>query len=123
MAFVHLHKHQRTKLTSRALQCVCVGYALHKKGYRCYHPPTRRMFITMDVVFHEDSMYFLFESELQEGYQKEIQTFNYDYHISEDDESRRSELVNQEASELDMSGTTVEPSSNDHPETEEVIEE
>ena len=22
------------------------------------HPPTRRMFITMDVVFHEDSMYF-----------------------------------------------------------------
>ncbi|RVW74217.1 Retrovirus-related Pol polyprotein from transposon RE1 [Vitis vinifera] len=33
VAFVHLHKHQRTKLTSRALQCVLVGYALHKKGY------------------------------------------------------------------------------------------
>nr|CAN82774.1 hypothetical protein VITISV_026106 [Vitis vinifera] len=32
VAFVHLHKHQRTKLTSRALQCVFVGYALHKKG-------------------------------------------------------------------------------------------
>ena len=58
VAFVHLHKHQRTKLTSRALQCVFVGYALHKKGYRCYHPPTRRMFIIMDVVFHEDLMYF-----------------------------------------------------------------
>ena len=41
MAFVHLHKHQRTKLTSRALQCVFIGYALHKKGYRSYHPPTR----------------------------------------------------------------------------------
>ena len=27
VAFVHLHKHQRTKLTSRALQCVFVGYA------------------------------------------------------------------------------------------------
>ncbi|RVX19137.1 Retrovirus-related Pol polyprotein from transposon TNT 1-94 [Vitis vinifera] len=40
VAFVHLHKHQRTKLTSHALQCVFVGYALHKKGYRCYHPPT-----------------------------------------------------------------------------------
>ncbi|RVW66051.1 Retrovirus-related Pol polyprotein from transposon TNT 1-94 [Vitis vinifera] len=39
VAFVHLHKHQRTKLTSHALQCVFVGYALHKKGYRCYHPP------------------------------------------------------------------------------------
>ncbi|RVW84526.1 Retrovirus-related Pol polyprotein from transposon TNT 1-94 [Vitis vinifera] len=65
VAFVHLHKHQRTKLTSHALQCVFVGYALHKKGYRCYHPPTRQMYITMDVVFHEDSMYFSSESELQ----------------------------------------------------------
>ena len=58
VAFMHLHKHQRTKLTSRTLQCVFIGYALHKKGYQCYHPPTRRMFITMDVVFHEDLMYF-----------------------------------------------------------------
>ncbi|KAL6342290.1 hypothetical protein AAG906_007504 [Vitis piasezkii] len=64
VAFVHLHKHQRTKLTSHALQCVFVGYALHKKGYRCYYPPTQQMYITMDVVFHEDSMYFSFESEL-----------------------------------------------------------
>ncbi|RVW75763.1 Copia protein [Vitis vinifera] len=31
-------------------------------------------------------------------------TLDYDYHISEEDESRQSELVNQEAGELDMSG-------------------
>ncbi|RVW91751.1 Retrovirus-related Pol polyprotein from transposon TNT 1-94 [Vitis vinifera] len=104
MAFVHLHKHQRTKLTAHALQCVFVGYALHKKGYRCYHPPTRQMYITMDVVFHEDSMYFSSESELQGEYHKEIQTLDYDYHISEEDESGQSELVNQEVGELDMSG-------------------
>ena len=112
MAFVHLHKHQRTKLTSHALQCVFVGYALHKKGYRCYHPPTRRMFITMDVVFHEDSMYFSFESELQGEYHKEIQTLDYD--ISKEDEYGQFELVNQEAGE---------PSSNDHPKAKEVIKE
>ncbi|WJZ97399.1 hypothetical protein VitviT2T_016005 [Vitis vinifera] len=123
VALLHLHKHQRTKLTSCALQCVFVGYALHKKGYRCYHPPTRRMFITMDVVFHEDSMYFSSESELQGKYHKEIQTLDYDYHISKENESGQSELVNQEAGELDMSGTTLEPSSNDHPKAEEVIEE
>ena len=80
------------------------------------------MFITMDVVFHEDSMYFSFESELQGKYHEEIQTLDYDYHISEDDGSEQFELVNQEASGLDMSVTTLEPSSNDHPETEEVIE-
>ena len=123
MAFVHLHKHQRTKLTSHALQCVFVGYALNEKGYRCYHPSTRQMYITMDVVFHEDSMYFSSKSELQGEYHKEIQTLDYDYHISEEDESEKSELVNQEAGELDMSGTTLESSSNDHPEIEKVIEE
>ncbi|RVW48827.1 Retrovirus-related Pol polyprotein from transposon TNT 1-94 [Vitis vinifera] len=92
VAFVHLHKHQRTKLTSHALQCVFVGYALHKKGYRCYHPPTQQMYITMDVVFHEDSMYFSSESEFPYGTPPEV------------NESGQSELVNQEAGELDMSG-------------------
>ena len=62
------------------------------------------MFITMDVVFHEDSMYFSFEYELQGEYHKEIQTLDYDYHISEDDEFGQFELVNQEVGELDMSG-------------------
>ena len=81
------------------------------------------MYITMDVVFHEDSMYFSSESELQGEYYKEIQTLDYDYHISVEDESGQSELVNQEAGELDMSGTTLELSSTDHPKAEEVIEE
>ncbi|RVX13195.1 hypothetical protein CK203_018029 [Vitis vinifera] len=36
-------------------------------------------------------------------YHKEIQTLDYDYHISEENESEQSELVNQEAGELDMS--------------------
>ena len=62
------------------------------------------MFIIMDVVFHEDSMYFSYESELQGEYHKEIQTIDYDYHISEEDEFEQSKLVNQEAGELNMSG-------------------
>ncbi|WJZ82822.1 hypothetical protein VitviT2T_002547 [Vitis vinifera] len=68
-------------------------------------------------------MYFSLESELQGEYHKEIQNLDYDYHISEENEFGQFELVNQEAGELDMSGTTLEPSSNDHPEAEEVIEE
>ena len=66
----------------------------------------------MNVVFHEDSMYFSFESKLQEEYYKEIQTLDYD--ISKEDEYGQFELVNQEAGE---------PSSNDHPKAEEVIKE
>ncbi|RVW13447.1 Retrovirus-related Pol polyprotein from transposon RE1 [Vitis vinifera] len=37
-------------------------------------------------------------------YHKEIQTLDDDYHISEEDESGQSELVNKEVGELDMSG-------------------
>ena len=81
------------------------------------------MFITMDVMFHEDLMYFSFESELQGEYHKEIQTLDYDYHIFKDDEYGQSELVNQEEVKLDMSGTTLEPSSNDNSETEKVLKE
>ena len=35
-----------------------VGYAQHQKGYRCYHPPTHKLYITLDIVFHEDKMYY-----------------------------------------------------------------
>ena len=58
VAVVHLHKRQHNKLTPRALLCVFLGYASYQKGYRCYHPPGKRMFVTMVVVFHEYSMYF-----------------------------------------------------------------
>ncbi|KAF7812189.1 retrovirus-related Pol polyprotein from transposon TNT 1-94 [Senna tora] len=102
-AFVHLHKHQRNKLAPRAMRCVFLGYAMHKKGYRCYHPPSQRMFITVDVVFHEESMYFSPESKLQEEYQKEIQTLDYD-------------LI------TDVRGINLDLDINEHLENGEVIE-
>jgi len=112
VAFVHLHKHQCNKLTPRALRCVFLGYATHQKGYRCYHPPTRRMFITMDVVFHEDSMYFSPKPELQGENQKEIQTLDYDVlnynHNSE--ESKSPESGNLDVGNLDQSGITLDSS-------------
>ena len=71
VAFIHLHKHQHNKLQPRALRCVFIIYATHQKGYRCYHP----------LVFHEDSIYFS-KSELQKEYRKEVQTLDYNVHIS-----------------------------------------
>ncbi|KAM2733441.1 hypothetical protein EV2_036866 [Malus domestica] len=59
VAFVHLHPPQRkTKLEPRALRCVFLGYATTQKGYRCYHPSSKNMFITQDVSFHENEMFF-----------------------------------------------------------------
>ncbi|BBH01411.1 hypothetical protein Prudu_011666 [Prunus dulcis] len=59
VAFVHLHPHQRhNKLEPRAIRCVFLGYATTQKGYRCYHPSSKKMFITQDVIFHENEMFF-----------------------------------------------------------------
>ncbi|KAM1895745.1 hypothetical protein ACFX13_044458 [Malus domestica] len=49
VVFVHLHPPQRNnKLEPRTLRCVFLGYATTQKGYRCYHPPSKKMFITQD---------------------------------------------------------------------------
>lgn len=73
---MHLHKGLRTKLEPRALRCVFVGYALHQKGYRCYHPPSQKLYITLDVVFHENDMYYS-ESSLQGENRDEVQTLHH----------------------------------------------
>ena len=49
------------KLKSRALKCAIIGYgSTKKKRYKCYHPETRRFFITMDVIFDESKFYYSF---------------------------------------------------------------
>jgi hypothetical protein len=73
------------------------------------------MFITMDVVFHEDSMYFSPEPELQRENHKEIQTLDYDVlnynHNSEENESPES--GNLDVGNLDRSGITLDSSGDD----------
>lgn len=58
VVFVHLHKHQRTKLDPCAVRCVFLGYATNTKGYRCYDPTTKRYYTTMDATFLESEYYF-----------------------------------------------------------------
>ncbi|KAA0054937.1 Beta-galactosidase [Cucumis melo var. makuwa] len=45
-----------TRLVSEA--CVFVGYPPHQRGYKCFHSPSRKYFVTMDVTFCEDQPYF-----------------------------------------------------------------
>lgn len=65
--YVHVHPHQRSKLDPCAIKCVFLGYASHQKGYRCYHPPTRKMYVTMDATFHEELSYFTINSSPLQG--------------------------------------------------------
>ena len=58
VVYVHIHPHQRSKLDSRALKCVFVGYGMNQKGYRCYHSSSRKFYVSLDVVFHEKELFY-----------------------------------------------------------------
>ena len=53
MAFVQDLSPGLDKLSLRFIKCIFVGYSRTQKGYRCFHPPTRRYFVSVDVTFFE----------------------------------------------------------------------
>ena len=86
------------------------------------------MFVTMDVVFHEDSMYFSSKPELQGEHIEEVQAIDYDFLISIEgelsepgnnlngNEKERPELGNENAGELDLSGINLDHSGDERDE-------
>jgi len=38
--------------------CVFLGFNPHQKGYRCYHPSTHHIYVSMDVTFSETKYFF-----------------------------------------------------------------
>ena len=59
VSFVHVHSPNRGKLDPRALKCICAGYSLTQKGYKCYQPSSKRFYVSMDVTFNEHYIVFL----------------------------------------------------------------
>ena len=43
VSFIHIHQNNQVKLDPRAFKCVFIGYSSTQKGYKCYHPPTKRI--------------------------------------------------------------------------------
>ena len=50
---------QVSKLDSKSLKCIFVGYSCVQKGYRCYCPTLRRYFVYKDVAFFETTLFSL----------------------------------------------------------------
>ncbi|KAF8406763.1 hypothetical protein HHK36_008855 [Tetracentron sinense] len=49
---------ERSKLSSRSVICVFLGYGEGKKGYRCFDPITQKLYVSRHVVFLEHIPFF-----------------------------------------------------------------
>ena len=83
--FVRDHNPARGKLDPRALKCVFVGYSPTQKWYKCYHPPSRKLFVYMDVTFFESQPYF---SSSQTPFQRKLE----DNMVSSEDENEKKKI-------------------------------
>ena len=54
LAYALVPVQQRQKLDDKAVKCIFVGYSSESKGYKLYHPQSKRILVSRDVVFVED---------------------------------------------------------------------
>ena len=57
-AFVHIHEPNHGKLDAGSCKCVSLGYSSIQKGYRCYYPEKRKYFVSKDVAFIGNQLFF-----------------------------------------------------------------
>jgi hypothetical protein len=50
--YVHVLNEKRSKLDTKAMKCIFIGYSLEQKRYRCFNPFTRKLQVNRDVVFN-----------------------------------------------------------------------
>ena len=63
---------QISKLDSKSLKYIFVGYSRVQIGYRCYCPPLRRYFVPTDVAFFEITSFSLPSIVVRQGEEEDL---------------------------------------------------
>ena len=58
IGYVLFHDVNKDKLSPRAHRCVFIWYSNTQKGYKLYHPSTKRVFVSKDVTFDENTYFY-----------------------------------------------------------------
>ena len=83
--FVRDHRPSVGKLDPRAVKCIFVGYSSSQKGYKCWCPTERRLFVSMDVTFRESEPYYGEKTNLSSLFELDGQSTSEDGHKGEND--------------------------------------
>jgi transposase InsO family protein len=78
---------ERDKLSSRSALCVFLGYGDGQKGYRCYDPLSKKLYVSRHVVFLEHIPFFSLSSDSHAPSRSEltqIDPFGLDNNVSSD---------------------------------------
>ncbi|CAL8107557.1 unnamed protein product [Prunus armeniaca] len=63
---------------------VSISKLPHKKGYKCYHPHTQKVHVTLNVTFHEEVPYYIYHSSLiQEEMGSELESLGLENDVFE----------------------------------------
>ncbi|CAJ2639186.1 unnamed protein product [Trifolium pratense] len=85
--FVLLPQVERNKLSPRSTICVFLGYGDGQKGYRCYDPTNKKLYVSRHVVFLEHIPFFSLSSDTHTPSKSEltnIDPFGVDNDMSSD---------------------------------------
>ncbi|MCO5608238.1 hypothetical protein L7F22_062444 [Adiantum nelumboides] len=58
VCYVHVPNEARKKMEPKAVRCIFLGYPVEKKGYKCYDPTTRQVYVSRDVRFCEHEAWY-----------------------------------------------------------------
>ena len=64
VCFVRDHRPSVGKLDPQAVKCIFAGYSSTQKGYKCWDPIGKRLFVSMNVTFHEEEPYYTKKGDL-----------------------------------------------------------
>ena len=56
--YVHIFNKNQFKLDPRVEKCIFIGYALNKKGYKCFNLKTGKTVVSMNITFMENQHFF-----------------------------------------------------------------
>jgi hypothetical protein len=56
-AFVHVPAEKRSRLDYKSKTCIFISYSLTSKAYRLYNPLEKRLIVSRDVFFRENTQY------------------------------------------------------------------